>query len=313
MSIANLQVATNDQVWEFFAEFSATEESVENDVRYLKEWLRKQPHLPNIEDDEWLTNFLLRCKNSLERTKKTLDGYYTTRALMPEVFQDRDPSTKQLQHVFRLGGYVPTVKLTPDGYRVVIFRIFDDYKNEVPDSDSMVKVTQLATDFSLKWDKIRGMIVIYDFQNINMQYVTMIFAILKKLLTLATKTTPCRYHKIYIVNSLPLVEPIVTFGKSLVKKELADRVQVWKEDPKKLINVLPKESLPKDYGGDDKSMEELRELWYEEIKKNQDWFIAEEKNIADLSKRPADSIGNGGNNDVTNYGIEGSFRKICLD
>lgn len=58
----------------------------------------------------------------------------------------------------------------------------------------------------------------------------------------------------------------------------------------------------------------LSELWYEEIKNYQDWFISDEKNKADLTKRPVDNAyGNGGNNDVTNYGMEGSFRKICLD
>ncbi|XP_065201052.1 alpha-tocopherol transfer protein-like [Planococcus citri] len=311
MSSEFLQICTKDQLYEFFAEFNASEESVQNDVKYLKEWIRKQAHLPTIEDDEWLTNFLLRCKNSLEKTKKVLDGYYTTRTLMPEVFQDRDPCTKQIEHVFRQGGYVPTTKLTPDGYRIVIFRIFDDSKNSIPDPESIIKATQISTDYSLKVDKIRGMIVIYDFQNITMNYITMMFSILKKLLTLATKTTPCRYHKIYILNLIPAVEPIISFGKSLVKKELADRVQVWKDDPKKLITVLPKEVLPANYGGTEKPLEELKDRWYEEIKNYQDWFISDEKNKADLNKKPVDS--SYANNDVTNYGIEGSFRKICLD
>lgn len=39
---------TDDQIKEFYSEFGATEESVDRDVKYLMEWLEKQPHLPNV-------------------------------------------------------------------------------------------------------------------------------------------------------------------------------------------------------------------------------------------------------------------------
>lgn len=42
-------------------------------------------------DDDWLTNFLLRCKNNLEKTKKLIDIYFTARATMPEIFLNRGP------------------------------------------------------------------------------------------------------------------------------------------------------------------------------------------------------------------------------
>lgn len=38
-----------ERLYEFFAEFDGTEESVKNDVQLLKEWIRKTPYLPNIE------------------------------------------------------------------------------------------------------------------------------------------------------------------------------------------------------------------------------------------------------------------------
>lgn len=44
-----LQLSTNEQQKEFWAQFGATEESVKKDVQHLMEWLKKQPHLPDVE------------------------------------------------------------------------------------------------------------------------------------------------------------------------------------------------------------------------------------------------------------------------
>lgn len=39
---------TQDQLRKIYAKFNATEESLKNDVQYLKQWLEKQPHLPDV-------------------------------------------------------------------------------------------------------------------------------------------------------------------------------------------------------------------------------------------------------------------------
>lgn len=40
---------TKDQLWEYFAEFSATKESVLEGIRYLKEWLEQEQYLPKLQ------------------------------------------------------------------------------------------------------------------------------------------------------------------------------------------------------------------------------------------------------------------------
>lgn len=47
------------------------------------------------------------------------------------------------------------------------------------------------------------------------------------------------------------------------------------------------------------------------MKKYEDWFVADEENKADVSKRPKDYEYD--YNNVSMHGIEGSFRKICID
>ena len=56
----------------------------------------------DIVDDEFLSNFLIRCKNSVERAKNQLEVYYTNRALMPEIFTNRDPCDPEIQKCVNL-------------------------------------------------------------------------------------------------------------------------------------------------------------------------------------------------------------------
>ena len=39
----------------------------------------------NVTDDGRLERWLIRCKNSMEKMKKTLDLYYTLRTVSPEI------------------------------------------------------------------------------------------------------------------------------------------------------------------------------------------------------------------------------------
>lgn len=43
-----LELCTEEQLLDFYAEFGATKDSVRRDAQYLMKWIEKQPHLPNI-------------------------------------------------------------------------------------------------------------------------------------------------------------------------------------------------------------------------------------------------------------------------
>ncbi|XP_049942692.1 retinol-binding protein pinta-like [Schistocerca serialis cubense] len=63
----------------------------DEDIKHIKEWLKKQPHLKARDDDQWILTFLRGCKFSLEKTKHKLDMFYTMRSALPEIFINRDP------------------------------------------------------------------------------------------------------------------------------------------------------------------------------------------------------------------------------
>lgn len=48
-------------------------------------------------DERRIRLFLILCKNSMERTKESLDQYYTIKSMIPEFFGDRDPTLPPLE------------------------------------------------------------------------------------------------------------------------------------------------------------------------------------------------------------------------
>lgn len=71
-----------------------------SDLQILKDWMDKQPHLPNIEIIYFIL-FLHSNYYHLEATKRTIDNFFTARTHIPEVFSNRDPiAWKELRKIF---------------------------------------------------------------------------------------------------------------------------------------------------------------------------------------------------------------------
>ncbi|XP_036139666.1 alpha-tocopherol transfer protein-like [Monomorium pharaonis] len=73
-----------------------------SDIQSLREWCKKQIHLPKIEDS-FLALFLHNNYYQMEPTKNTIENYYTIRTRSPEFFCNRDPlEDKGLRQAFKV-------------------------------------------------------------------------------------------------------------------------------------------------------------------------------------------------------------------
>jgi hypothetical protein len=50
-------------------------------------------------EDGRLERWIIRCKNRLEKTKTSVDMYYSLKTVMPEIMLERDPSSQWFQEV----------------------------------------------------------------------------------------------------------------------------------------------------------------------------------------------------------------------
>jgi len=299
-----------DKMVEIYRDLGTTEDKIDAEVKTINEWMRKQPHLPNPEVDERrIRMFLILCKNSLERTKESLDQYYTIKSMVPEYFSNRDPTMPTLLESMRTSLFIPLPKLTKEGYRISLNRLRTAELDNFDFSD-FVKLNFMSIDIRLsKLDMYIKEIFIFDLNKFTLGHLTNILPHMKKFVYCATTAYPLRIHEIHIINMPSFAQSLVTLVLSVLKKKIANRIMIHNNiaDLKKHISS---ECLPSDYGGSlPKTSEELTEDWKEELIKHRDWFLSQNSVVCDESRRAKKA------NIKLNMlaGVEGSFRKLEVD
>ncbi|RZB40419.1 CRAL TRIO domain containing protein, partial [Asbolus verrucosus] len=111
---------------------------------------------------------------------------------------------------------------------------------------------------------------------------------------------------IYIINSHPFVHKILSIVKAFVEPKLFQRIHVC-EDTRLLNENFSKKMLPKDYGGEEKSCEELRELMKAKLVEYKNRFDQLDRIRVDESLRPEKLE----NDEI--LGFYGNFKKLNVD
>ncbi|XP_050421508.1 retinol-binding protein pinta-like [Adelges cooleyi] len=316
METKTLILPSPSTIKQIYSKFDTTDEKMDLDVKILKEWMRKQPHLPNPDDDEKIIDekrikmVLLMCKNSLEKTKVKLDQHYTIKLSVPEWFSNWDPTSPELVQSIKLNCFVPLPKPTHEGHRVSVFyRSTQDTNNFV--TDDYTKLSYMTYDLrTAKLDTWVKDIYIIDCNNTTMNHVTPALPIVKKYMESSFAAFPVRLHEIHVINIKSFLTPFISLPLSFMKKKIADKVFVHKSI-EELKNFIDPSILPLNYGGTyPKTIEEIIDDWGDELIKHREWFMTQSSIVADNSKRPKNS-----NNQLDYFenSIEGSFRKLEVD
>lgn len=281
----------------------------DSDLAAIKEWLVKQPHLPDTWDEHRMMTFLRGCKFSLEKCKRKLDMYFTMRTACPELFTNRDINRPELQEIMKYVN-VPTMPgLTPNGRRVTIMRGLDKTITS-PSIFDAFKIVLMIGDIRLDAEEtgVAGDIMILDASIVTPAHFSKVTpAIVKKFLVIVQEAYPVKLKEVHVVNISPLIDTIITWVKPFLKEKIKNRIFVH-SDMESLHKMVPKDVLPEEYGGDAGPSQKYHDEWVKILDANTQWFKEQENIKADESKRPGKA---------TNYdelfGLDGSFRQLTID
>lgn len=285
-----------------------SEKEIESEVDAMKQWLVKQPHLPaDTISDSLLRRFLHSCDHSVERAKTVLDLNCTLRAAAPEFFSQRDPLQANVQQAFDVVDVIPLPKRTPEDYQVFLYRLSDPDPEKLVYND-YVKMLLLVADVRILSEGSipAGDVPIFDLQGVSLRHLTrVVLPSLRKYMQYFQEAHPVKLKHIHIINVPPIMDRIMSLVKPFTRKEVSGMMYYHPPGDPSFYDFVPKELMPKDYGGDQASCAELKNVWRKKVEAHRDFFLDERMWKAQEAKRVGGP--------KSNFGVEGSFRSLSLD
>ncbi|XP_049872144.1 alpha-tocopherol transfer protein-like [Pectinophora gossypiella] len=291
------------------------DQEIENykDLVSIKDWLSKQPHLPHDVDELLLRRFLASCHYSLERTKRTIDFFFTLRSTAPELFCKRDPWAPEIRRVFEITDMLPLPGKTKENYKVFIYRLNNPELDLFNFVDAVKAFFMLADTRLTEDDDIpAGEIPIFDSANVTLKFIGKInLSVLRKYMLYTQEAIPIRLKQVHIINAPSYISKIHAICKPFLKAEVAKLIKFHEPNSTTLYKDIPQELLPTEYGGQAGSLEQIKRHWIKRIEAKRDWFLTNDKRWeVDEGLRPTNC-----RDDRTDKvrDLPGSFRTLALD
>ncbi|XP_069698926.1 alpha-tocopherol transfer protein-like isoform X3 [Periplaneta americana] len=300
-----------DVVHKIWQEFRLNEQRVKEAVEALKKWLAMEPHLPEESGslhEVRLERWLIRCKNSMERTKQSIDLYYTLKSLSPDLMCDWDPRSKRFLDIAQTACWFPMPKLTPEGDRVIMIKYLKkDAINYI--HEDLIKMILISNEARMCEEYCFSDIYVCDFENYTLGHASRVtFTIAKKGIVCLMDALDTRLKAFHIINAPSYAEVFIWIFKAVLNPKLTSRVYVHGKDLTEFRKQVPRMCLPDDLGGTGGSLQENWNLWLKKVDSYRDWFLQHENFKSDESKRQGGAL-----NSDDLFGFEGSFKELTVD
>uniref|UniRef100_A0A6P7GG41 Alpha-tocopherol transfer protein-like n=1 Tax=Diabrotica virgifera virgifera TaxID=50390 RepID=A0A6P7GG41_DIAVI len=238
--------------------FGTTPSEIKKNIEAIKEWLPTQPHLPGKLTDKQIRAFLMMGRGSVENAKPKIDMYFTMRSLFPDIFDDSHPFSKRILNVNDYIYLIPLPKLLPDYSRVVIMKLKETEKDPYA-LDPGAAFCQLINMVDVRFfeDLCARHIIIADLKHCQVAHCTKLSpSLIRRCYTVCQKAYTTSSSGIHIINAPRFFDQVIIMIKSILSPKLAKKIHLHK-DYESVLDSIDKNILPIEYGGTEKSLDEL--------------------------------------------------------
>ncbi|KAJ8712713.1 hypothetical protein PYW08_008017 [Mythimna loreyi] len=282
---------------------------LEEAIKILEEWIQKQDHI--IKKDfrkDYLERTLITCKGSVEKAKKQIDRLCTMRSLMPQFFSKFNAKV-ELTHITEITWSTPLPNMTEDYYRVFLIKL----NNKEFTSESFMQYYQyhiILAEYIKAHDYPNGFIAIFDMGDINiLDFMTKWNPVqFQQFLSILIEGFGARLKSAQILTESKAIGLLISTAKRIVSEKIGNRVHV-QQSLEDLHKVVPKDILPIEYGGNERSINKLHAEWVEELSSAEhvEYIKMMHKAGTDETKRHE------GKFNEEYMGMPGSFRCLSVD
>ncbi|XP_045538845.1 alpha-tocopherol transfer protein-like [Papilio machaon] len=278
-------------------------QDLQQEVISIREWLAKEPHLPKDLDDFILEKFLHSCYGSLQKTKKCIERFCSTRSVMSEIYILRDPISPSMETAFS----ITNVSNYEAGENEILIHQFEDPTLEKFNFYDILKSFSIQADMWLMEQKFlpEGHIIILDMNNYSLRMIPRInIFLIREFFMFLLEGMPVRVKQIYAINAPSYYDKLFALVKPVLPSEICNIIQ-FLPDCQSLHKHIDKKYLPSEYGGEAESMKAQHKSWIDQIQKARARFLNDNLWKADLKKKSK-------NNSFENT-MNGSFKTLCID
>ncbi|KAG6457322.1 hypothetical protein O3G_MSEX010228 [Manduca sexta] len=285
------------------------QEEIDQLVDSLRDWLKKQYHLTKKDySREYLERCLILTKGSVEKVKIQIGKICSLRTILPKIFQNCD-ARNGYNSLNGVGALALLPQLTEDHYRIFTLKILGDGLTKKAYADGVSFIIFFCEYLRMR-DYVNGLVIILDYRDVNvMEYLTAIdFTEVHSFITILVHGYGMRIKNIHAITSSKRLKAIVDILKKMFGPKMASRFQIH-DDVKTLHEYVPKNILPSELGGEERSIVTLFEEWRDVLsnESNKQFFKEMSRAVSNESSRMKEKLSG------MDLGLAGSFRSLSVD
>ncbi|KAL4711844.1 hypothetical protein ACJJTC_006013 [Scirpophaga incertulas] len=282
---------------------------VERGVRNLQDMLAASPYLPEPAsiDENILQLFVRGCRMNLERARTKLKAFFLTRSRFRDLYEHISLNDPPLSDSCKFLDIAPLPKVTDEGYRVTVIRVRANYADSCADIADAARAILLVSDARMHDETlIAGDVFIWEVSNVRASLAAKLMAAanaVRRSIYLAQAAYPQRMKRIHVVGARPFLASSMQLMRSCVNEKIRRRYYIHNK-PEDLLDHIPAKVLPKEWGGQEDSIESLAKQWRHRVAELKNYL----QNLKDTcNATPAPIM------DSDMYGTVGAFRKLDID
>jgi len=289
MRVSNtVNVISDDELRTFAREFfNENYDQISRDVELIREWINSTPHMNNVrQDDEFLHMFLRGCNYDVAATKEKLDKFFTVRSLVPEWFDNWNPSQSNLEEIWKAGIFLPLRGFDKHGRYVILVRTGHVVPSSMKIDDcwkAFIMMFALCLEGNIQANT-KGFVLLLDEEKITASHVLMMTpTTLKKLMLVFQEAYPLDNTQlidlsmIYFQNMPKILKTFLNLFFSFLNEKYRKIVRVHSssEGCSALREELGEDVLPAEYGGSNSDVSELTNFWRDKLVEQTEWLTSQ--------------------------------------